>query len=147
MSANTQSLRDANFQQEITALQKIIQSIQRLKDNLQIVLYDDTLSPARIEEVIAECRINLLSVYEEQMVHYTQKDQEIGHDAKNTAVTIERILKQALKINPFRGITGENLDQLLELRNRLTETQNLLRDSLIQKLYNRLEGTKEEYGK
>lgn len=146
MTENTQSLRDANFQQEITALQKIIQSIQKLKDNLQIVLYDDALSPARIQEIVAECRSNLLSVYEEQLVHYTQKDKVIGHNAKNTAVTIERIVKHATRNDPFSGIQGEDLDQLIELRNQLTETQNLLRDSMFQKLYGRLGGTKEQYG-
>jgi len=139
-----EALNDSQLSESLKALQLAIKSIQRVKDEIQVVFSDieTATEPKSLMEGIRLAREQMFACYEEQMATLDDNDARIVHKAKNTSLQVEALIKRSLPTNTEVIILPEELrEQLLALRMNLTELQQTLRDSRADKVMKRLGGT------
>lgn len=140
-SAAKNAISDAHFNESVKALQVAIQSIQILKDQIQIILNASAriFNPQILVQDISDARTRMFSSYEEQMVNLGEEEGKLFHKAKNTSFHIEQIVKEALirDGNSFKLVDKEKT-KLKDIRAELTEIQQILRDKRAGKVMERL---------
>jgi len=136
-----ETLNDSQLSESLKALQLAIKSIQRVKDEMQVVLSASEM-PTELKslmEGIRSAREQMFACYEEQMATLDNDDARIVHKAKNTSLQVEALIKRSLPTNAKQITLPEELHEpLLTLRMNLTELQQSLRDSKADKLMRRL---------
>jgi two-component system OmpR family response regulator len=139
-----EALNDSQLAESLKALQLAIKSIQRVKDEMQVVLTatESAIATQPLMEGIRSAREQMFACYEEQMAILNDDDGRIVHKAKNTSLQVEALIKRSLPTNAEVIVLPEELrEQLLTLRTALTELQQLLRDSKADKVMKRLGDT------
>lgn len=138
-----EALNDSQLSESLKALQLAIKSIQRVKDEIQVVLSaietPTEMNPLR--EGVRTAREQMFACYEEQMATLENDDARVVHKAKNTSLQVEALIKRSLPANAdITTLPKELSEPLLTLRMDLTELQQSLRDSRSDKLMKRLGG-------
>jgi len=123
------SLRKNELEKRIKSLNSLISSIQKFKDCLQVILHESSLDNEYILKSIIKVRLELFRCYEDEMPYLTKEELKASHSAKNLALTIEQEITKLLKKKLKGSFSDKNRSSLLELRNQLTDCQNLLRDT------------------
>jgi hypothetical protein len=135
-----QVISDEQFNESIRSLQLFIQVIQRMKDELQLILgaEESGLEPKRAIERIIEARKAIFDCYEAQMAFLEERETSTSHQAKNQAILIEQTIKKYQQEKPFiLSLSTEQKETLLRFRTELTDLQNLLRDSRTERVARR----------
>jgi PleD family two-component response regulator len=143
-ASSLEALNDSQLGESLNALQLAIKSIQRVKDEIQVVLsvIDIATETKPLMEGIRSAREQMFACYEEQMATLDNDEVRIVHKAKNTSLQVEALIKRSLPANAGEITLPKELhEQLLTLRMNLTELQQSLRDSRADKLMKRLEGS------
>jgi CheY-like chemotaxis protein len=139
-----ETLNDSQLSESLKALQLAIKSIQRVKDEIQVVFsaIEIATEPQPLMEGIRLAREQMFACYEEQMATLDNDDARIVHKAKNTALQVEALIKRSLPTSAGAiTLPEELLEQLSILRMNLTEFQQSLRDSRTDRMMRRLGGT------
>jgi hypothetical protein len=135
------SINDAHFNESIKALQQAIQSIQLIKDQVQIALNASSriYNFEIVVQGISDARAKVFSSYEEQLVNVEDEAGQLFHKAKNTSFQVEQLVKEAVvrKNKPFQ-LKEEEKERLEKHRNELSEIQQVLRDKRAEKIMKRL---------
>ena len=142
-----EALNDSQLGESLKALQLAIKSIQRVKDEIQVILsaIETPTETKPLMEGIRSAREQMFACYEEQMATLDNDDARIVHKAKNTSLQVEALIKRSLPANAELITLSEELrESLLTLRMNLTELQQSLRDSRTDKLMRRLGGIEPE---
>lgn len=125
----------------IRAIDELIENIQKLKDDLQIILNSpgDTYDSAAALEHIEIDRIHAFECYERNMACLDPNDAETAHKAKNFALVVENFLKDKLAgLKHVSGLSEKDREEILNKRTELTDLQNRLRDSKSANLFYKL---------
>lgn len=144
-ASSLEALNDSQLGESLNALQLAIKSIQRVKDEIQVVLsaIDTAIDTKPLMEGIRSAREQMFACYEEQMATLDNDEARIVHKAKNTSLQVEALIKRSLPANAEEITLPKELhEQLLTLRMNLTELQQSLRDSRADKVMKRLGGSK-----
>ena len=137
----TKKLSDDFLLRQMESLDALIKVIQRMKDIVQLILNSQGthLDTESTMEHIEQIRQVVFECYEEQLPILVKEDSNGAHKAKNLALSIETQLKDYLDKTTYVSEMSEGQKQkILELRNALSDAQNLLRDSRMHKLIQRL---------
>jgi CheY-like chemotaxis protein len=136
-----ESIFDAQQAESLKALELSIKAIQRVKDEVQVILsatevgsdYKSLMDGMRV------AREQMFACYEEHMATLDRKEGKIVHSAKNISLHIEAYLKRSLPPQAdVIFLSGEQRGQLLAFRDSLTDLQGVLRDSRMDRLMRRL---------
>jgi hypothetical protein len=117
---------------KIDSLDEMIESIQKMKDDLQVILNspDETYDADSAKQHIVLDREHIFKCYEKNLPNLDKKDASHSHKAKNKALIIVNLILKSLKTKEYVSeLNLEERNELIELRNNLTDIQNLLRDS------------------
>jgi CheY-like chemotaxis protein len=136
-----ETLNDSQLSESLKALQLAIKSIQRVKDEIQVVLsaIEMPAEPKPLMEGVKLAREQMFACYEEQMATLDNDDARIVHKAKNTSLQVEALIKRSLPTKTELITLPEEMHEpLSNLRMNLTELQQSLRDSRADKLMRRL---------
>ncbi len=139
-----EALNDSQLGESLKALQLAIKSIQRVKDEIQVVLSAVEIPTERqpLMERVRLAREQMFACYEEQMATLNNDDARTVHSAKNTSLRVEALIKQSVPANAeIVTLPDELREHLIALRMNLTELQQTLRDSRADKIMKRLDGT------
>lgn len=142
-ASTLEALNDSQLSESLKALHLAIKSIQRVKDEIQVVLSAIEMPTEQkpLMEEVRSSREQMFACYEEQMATLDTDDARIVHKAKNTSLQVEALIKRSLPANAELITLSEELrEPLLTLRMNLTELQQSLRDSRADKLMRRLGG-------
>jgi hypothetical protein len=118
------------------ALHSGIRGIQKLKDAIQLVLEaaPGSLDGKRVVELLQHCRIEMSSSYEDSVSALDQVEAENYHQVKNIALTLEMSCRtELMALSDVAHLQADIVGRLRDARRRLSEKQQLLRDSLIQR--------------
>jgi two-component system, OmpR family, response regulator len=138
-----EALNDSQLGESLKALQLAIKSIQRVKDEIQVVLSAVETPTERqpLMKGIRSAREQMFACYEEQMATLDNDDARTVHSAKNASLQVEALIKRSVPANAETVTLPDELrEQLLILRMNLTDLQQILRDSRADKIMKRLEG-------
>lgn len=138
-----EALNDSQLGESLKALQLAIKSIQRVKDEIQVVLsvVETPTKRQPLMEGIRSAREQMFACYEEQMATLDNDDARTVHSAKNTSLQVEALIKRSVPANAETVTLPDELrEHLVVLRMTLTELQQTLRDSRADKVVKRLEG-------
>lgn len=127
-----EAMRNAEIEQALEALHLAIQSIQHLKDEVQLILsaVDSSLDTATAIDRVDKARQALFICHEQQMTRLNKDEEDAFHKAKNLSLTVEQLLREGLSGQENASALAEDRrERLTNLRNEFTELQNVLRDS------------------
>jgi hypothetical protein len=139
-----QAIRDKYLDRAVESLDALIRAIQRYKDIVQLILTatGESMDTESAMKSISTFRTAIFECYEEQLPELEDWEKEGAHKAKNVALTIERRLQEDLEGTYYVSVLSEEQKRVLEdLRNNLTDTQNVLRDSRTIRLVKWIQGT------
>jgi CheY-like chemotaxis protein len=132
---------DTQQAESLKALQLAIQSIQRVKDEIQVILSDieTGLDSKSAMNGIRSAREQMFACYEEQMATLNSSEAHIVHVAKNTSLHVETVIKRSASpaVDSIL-LSNEQREELMTLRMNLTEAQQLLRDKRDDRILRRL---------
>jgi hypothetical protein len=139
-----ETLRDQHLAQCVEALQTFVSLIQRIKDEMQIILSaahsGGTMRSRTAHERVSAARQTLFSAYEDNLSCLDEDEARICHRAKNLSLTIETSLVEILNGKRYVSLSLDEQSRFTALRNELTELQQVLRDSRADRLMRRLAG-------
>lgn len=118
--------------EKIESLDAMIESIQKLKDDMQIILDspDKAYDADSARQHITLDREYIFKCYERNLPNLDEKDAINSHNAKNKALVIENLIAEDLRTKKYVSeLSPQQRNALKELRNNLTDIQNMLRDS------------------
>lgn len=133
-------LSDTHLNEIVRALQAAIRSIQRLEDEMQLILsaVESSLDSDSALSRLSSAREELFACYERGLPSFSDWEMEAFHRAKSQSVTIENTVRLCLAQQPYAScISDSDRTRPIELRNRLTDAQHLLRDSLTDRVARR----------
>jgi hypothetical protein len=136
-----EQMRDNTFTDMMAGLKAGLQAIQRVKDEIQLILsaVGNSMSVEVALGRFGESRTQMLEVYEQQHVNLTAENSEILHQAKNVVVTMESTLQRALSQHTLASeLDDESRRQLLAYRDQLSSLQHELRDAMTFNLMERI---------
>lgn len=136
-----EELGDLHLNESLKSLQVAIQSIQRFKDELQVILsaVDSSLDSETAISHISFARQEVFAAYEDNLANFSEPEAKIFHQAKNRVLIIESLLRERLQqISHTSGLSDEDQRRFWEHRSLLTDTQQLLRDSKTDRLTKRM---------
>lgn len=125
----------------IKSLDVLIYMVQRVKDVIQLIINSKDLSMDKesAKALITKVREDIFSSYELQLSRLDETEKEDAHNAKNiTFIAEQRIYAILAKDEKLVKLTSKERLELSEIRNRLTDAQDRLRDSKTTKLLERL---------
>lgn len=137
-----QEIADKNLDENLKSLHVMIQSVQRIKDEVQLILsaMDSSLDSESAIARVSSAREELFANYESSLANLNHWEADISHDVKNQSLLVENVIRKSLYQKPFASqISYEDRQHLLEIRNLLTDAQNLLRDSRTERITRRIE--------
>ena len=136
-----EQMRDNTFTDMMAGLRAGLQAIQRVKDEIQLILsaVGNSMSVEVALGRFGESRTKMLEVYEQQHMNLTEEHSEILHKAKNVVVTMESTLHRALSQHTLASeLDDESRRQLLAYRDQLSSLQHELRDAMTFNLMERI---------
>jgi uncharacterized protein YjcR len=136
-----ETAKDTHLIEVIKALQLAIQSIQVVKDELQLILsaVDSSLDTQSAITQVKAARERLFKSFEEQSALLDESEMAPFHQSKNISLRIENFLRRSLSNKPDASCLSEaEREHLLSLRGDLTEAQQLLRDIRTDRLLRRI---------
>ena len=122
-----EQMRDNTFADMMAGLKAGLQAIQRVKDEIQLILsaVGNSMSAEVALGRLGESRTTMLEVYEQQHMNLTAENSEILHKAKNVVVTMESTLQRALSHHTLASeLDDESRSQLLAYRDQLSSLQH-----------------------
>ncbi len=125
----------------IKSLQESIQAIQRIKDEIQIIVQarESSLKSDSAIKYIQSAHRTIIKSYENNLTNLSESDASIFHSAKNRAVVVETLVVNGLNKKPYASLlSDEDKKELINHRSLFTEIQQTLRDSLTSALVERL---------
>ena len=137
----TEAMSDQHLNDNLKALQANIETIQRIKDEIQLVLsaVESSLDTKSAIEYVRAAREALFDCYEKNLADLSDSDAKACHRAKNYALQVENTLQSGLNQCANASDLSDSCRQrLLELRVQLTDLQQVLRDSRSDKLAKRM---------
>ncbi len=136
-----EQMRDNTFTDMMTGLKAGLQVIQRVKDEIQLILsaVGNSMSAEVALGRFGESRTRMLEVYAQQHMNLAEENREILHQAKNVVVTMESTLQRGLSQRALASeLDDESRRQLLALRDQLSGLQHGLRDAMTFHLMERI---------
>ena len=136
-----EQMRDSTFTDMMAGLRAGLQAIQRVKDEIQLILSaaGDSMSAEVALGRFGESRTKMLEAYEQQHMNLTEENSEILHKAKNVVVTMESTLQRALRQHTLASeLDDKSRSQLLAYRDQLSSLQHELRDAMTLNLMERI---------
>ena len=136
-----EQMRDNTFTDMMAGLRAGLQAIQRVKDEIQLILsaVGESMSAEVALGRFGESRTKMLEAYEQQHMNLTEENSEILHKAKNVVVTMESTLQRALRQHTLASeLDDESRRQLLAYRDQLSSLQHELRDAMTFNLMERI---------
>ena len=136
-------IADNELLSTLDVLMAAMQAIQKTKDETLLILnaFSDSLFVKDALSLIQDARKGLFAAYEKDHGRLSPTEQLSFHAAKNTALNIENALIADLKSKEYASQMSKETElKLSELRNRLTECQQLLRDSRTDRILKRTLG-------
>jgi hypothetical protein len=136
-SSRTLEVSDSEVVASLEALKIAMQAIQRMKDEIQLILnaYGNSLNTKEALERIEAARQNLFKIHEEKHPFLSENEALVLHRAKNTALKLSQYLTDDLQKKKYASdINNDTKEAALGLRTDLTEAQNLLRDYRTERL-------------
>ncbi len=141
-----EKMRDIEDHELVAVLEELmcgLNSIQKVKNDILVVLnaYEDNLSTEEALTLIKNARVNLFSSYENGFGRLNITEKRSYHAAKNCALSIETILLSDLKSKIYAGqLAYETKNKVKELRDELSDHQNVLRDNRTDRIMRRTLG-------
>jgi hypothetical protein len=135
------AVSDTHTVEVAKALQRAIQSVQKYKDEIQLILsaFESSLSAKIALKRITTAREQLFVVYEELSAVLEADEARALHTAKNISLAVENHLRRAFQQKPQASeLTDEERQLLIQYRNNLTDVQQVLRDSRIDVVLGRI---------
>jgi hypothetical protein len=136
-----EQIADMQLNENIKSLQKSIQAIQHVKDVIQVIL-SAVKSSLDSESAIAEItasREALFSCYEENLANLDESEEKVFHRVKNFSLDVEHVIVHGLhNKQSASNLSKQDKQRLSDLRNLLTDGQQLLRDSLTNRISKRI---------
>jgi len=136
----TSEFADATLISSLDALKQGMQAIQILKDEIQLILaaVKGSLTSREAFRRIEKARDSLLIAFQAGHPHLGNRETYAFHSLKELAIKICNIIKSDLhnKEN-VSELSDDARHELLELRGRLTDVQNILRDARTDRLVDR----------
>lgn len=126
------SLGDKEFVATQDALHRAVSSIQRLKDEIQLLLnsVSGSMPIASLEKRLSEQVDELMKTYEDCSVHFNKEEDRAVHDAKNLSLRWSQLVATTpIAYSEDGQLSAELSSQLLRIREDLSEAQQKLRDS------------------
>lgn len=138
--ARGDEIDDDEFVKCLDALLDALESIQHMKDDMVTIkeAVGDSLSAEEAMTIIAAARDRVLGCHAEGHGRLSGPERRAYHIAKGTAVQIERVFRLALTDCQHASELPEvSRGEIKDLRDRLSEYQQVLRDSRMDRLANR----------
>lgn len=139
---SAKAMGDEYFKQSIESADRLIRSIQQLKDILQLITsaHEASMAGEAAIKLAAPLCQDLVRHYEQELPNLNDVESEAAHRVKNKALAIEMILREALRDKAWVSeLSEEQRRSLVRLRNDLTEDQHILRDSKMTRLADRVD--------
>ena len=131
------SFGDEYLNASLKSLKEALQSIQRVKDEIQLILsaIETSLDTPTALKRFTASRSELFTAYEQELACLNEPERRAFHRAKNLALKIENYLLVCLGDKQYAAeLSSEDRLTLRELRNELSDLQYVLRDSRVERL-------------
>jgi hypothetical protein len=135
------SFSDAHLEDTLKALQSAIRTIQVVKDEIQLILsatgtsLDATSAISRIESA----REKMFSCFEDAAPTLSEWESRAVHRAKNLSLIAATYIKNDLQEQTAASsLSAERHQQLMQVRSELSEMQQILRDSRMDRMFRRI---------
>ena len=135
-----ETFSDGHLNASLDSLRIALQSIQLMKDEVQLILsaVETSLDTETALNRIRIAREQLFANYEQHLAELNDAEITAFHRAKNQALMIERFLHGNLTGKKFVSLLSpDQKTSLRELRNELTDIQYILRDKRSERLAQR----------
>lgn len=139
--SSKEQIIDTQLAGELEALQEALRSIQRVKDEAQLILsgLDTGLNAKDAKKRVVAAREAIFACYEKQFAVMSDSENDVFHRAKNIAFNIENYTKSGLQQDhDISELPDHHRQRLESLRHELTEIQGILRDSRTERLLRRI---------
>lgn len=139
-SSKTIEFADSELNSSLSALKEALRAIQKIKNEIQLIInaINSSLDSDEALTKITTAREHLFATYESGHPNLNDIEIDAYHTAKDTALTIENVIRSQLKNKKYASNLSQNVRKnLIELRRQLTDTQQLLRDSKTDRLVQR----------
>ncbi len=133
---------DEQLKASLGSLKIALQSIQRMKDELQLILsaVETSLDTETAMKRIQAAREKLFTDYEEFMVELDDAESKAFHRAKGKVAEIESFLQINLADKKFVSLLSPDQKTILrEFRNELSDIQYMLRDRRSERVTQRMQ--------
>jgi hypothetical protein len=143
------ALGNAQLTESLESLQSAIRAIQRVKDEVQLILaaIETSLDTETAIERVSSARADLFACYEKELAKFDNSESKACHQAKNRTLGIENFLRERLSQKSYASqLSGDERRRLLEFRDDLTDCQQRLRDSRADRLIGRMRDGKGSMG-
>jgi len=135
------TISDTHLIASFGALKVAVQLIQRVKDDIQLILsaLENSLDSKSAIERITSTRESMFVGFEHQLASLNEQEKDLFHKAKDISLVVERRIKQELAEEPNAScLSADARQELIILRMQLTDIQQLLRDAKAEKFMRRL---------
>ncbi|MFH0735866.1 MAG: hypothetical protein V1773_15245 [bacterium] len=121
------------FDKSCQAVKIAIVQIQEVKDILQLIVdnKDGCLLFDNVLNELIKIRGNIFTTYEKLLPDLEKEDSKFYHNVKNSIYHLEQYIKE---LKNFSNLEPAVLSTIQEFRINLSEEQNKLRDSLLNKI-------------
>lgn len=139
-STKTNEIVDRALAESLDALRQGMQVIQNMKDEIQLVLssVEGSLSSSEALSRMTKARDLLLSTFQATHPSFSDAETKALHRAKGLAIELCRDVQVDLRGKENASALSDTARMMLiDLRARLTEEQNMLRDSRTDRLVRR----------
>jgi len=136
-SSFTRSIIDNEMKCSLESLKLALQAIQQVKDEIQLIIsaVGSSLSSDIAQKRIKSARENLFNTYEKHHPYLNDIEKDTFHKTKDIGLSIEEMLMRSLQSKRFASDIPNNiLTILIQFRHDLTDLQQSLRDSRIERL-------------
>jgi hypothetical protein len=118
------------------ALHQGIRAVQRVKDDIQLIL---TAVPGSLDidsaiHLVRQGRQQLVECFEKQVASLDDQESKLLHEAKSLAMTLDHPLMTTDRDNDVSNLSNEARERLVGMRLRLSDLQNSLRDRALIRL-------------
>lgn len=140
LSYKTLEITDTHLLESLSSLKESINAIQALKDEILIVISSIETSLFAEEAIrrIKAARENIFKVFQEHNANLDKMEHKAFHLAKGIALNIDKIISKELKDKHYASqMSPIVMESISDIRLKLTECQNILRDSRMDRFINR----------
>jgi hypothetical protein len=139
-STKAQEIADREFLAALDATKESMQAIQQMKEETQLLLsaIDTSLGSDEAVARMSDAREALMVGYKNHHPILSETEAQALHRAKELARVAEELARKALSSHRYASeLDAQTRQVLADVREQLTEQQNLLRDSRMERLVRR----------